>query len=721
MTSLFAESHNMVAILKKSDAAEGFEQIIDFLNGSYINHALPVNPHVYISCIKQFWNTAVVKHSGDVTRLQALVDKKRIVITEEVVHEILQLNDAKGVICLPNKEIFAGLARMVYEKPSTKLTFYKEFFSTQWKFFIHTILHSLGAKRTSWNEFSSTMASTLICISSGQRFNFSKYIFESLVRNVDSSSKFYMYPRFIQLSIQTNIADLSKHTTRYISPVLTQKVFANMRRVGKGFSGVETPLFETMLAIRDVAEEVEAQVPAQGDDVQEPAVEEVAPDVVSSTPTSPSPSSPRVLDTCSALVFRVEGLENAKADQQLEIVKLKARVKKLEKHNKVKSSKLRRLKKVGTSERVESSDDVENVFNQGRMIVDMDQDEGIELVLGMQEDDSKVQKAIEIVTTAKLMTEVVIAAARLVIRDPEEELSFDTPSETPKVKDKGKGILSEALKPIKKKDQIEMDAEYARKLQEEINKEHEEAYKNIDWNAALDHVQSKEPQYIKRYHGIKKKPQIESEARKNMISYSKNTEADDLGKRLEIVQDEDDDVFVEATPLAQKVLVVDYQIIVIDNKPKYTIIRADDTHQFYISFTTLLKNFDREDLETLWKIVRDRFSISKPTKFSDEYLLLTLKTMFEEPDRQDAIWRNQKSVHGLALVKRWKLLTSCGVHVIILSTIQFFLLVERRYLLSRFTLEQLVNVARLQVEEESVMSLELLRFTRQQLQEYQHG
>nr|GFD06765.1 hypothetical protein [Tanacetum cinerariifolium] len=71
--------------------------------------------------------------------------------------------------------------------------------------------------------------------------------------------------------------------------------------------------------------------------------------------------------------------------------------------------------------------------------------------------------------------------------------------------------------------EIEMDAEYARKLHEEINKEHEESYKNIDWNAALDHVHYKEPQYIKRYHGMKKKPQTESEARKNIIFYLKNT------------------------------------------------------------------------------------------------------------------------------------------------------------------------------------------------------
>nr|GFC45684.1 hypothetical protein [Tanacetum cinerariifolium] len=175
-------------------------------------------------------------------------------------------------------------------------------------------------------------------------------------------------------------------------------------------------------------------------------------------------------------------------------------------------------------------------------------------------------------------------------------------------------------------------------------------------------------------------------------------EAKDLRKRLEVVDDEDDDVFIEATPLKRKVPVVDYQIVLIDNKPRFKIIKADETHQLYISFTTLLKNFDREDLKNLWRIVKDRFSTSKPTNFSDEYLLLTLKTMFEKPDGQDAIWRNQKSVHGLLI-----------------------LLVERRYPLSRFTLEQLVNVTRLRVEEESEMSLELLRFTRHQLQEYQQG
>nr|GFD32352.1 hypothetical protein [Tanacetum cinerariifolium] len=55
----------------------------------------------------------------------------------------------------------------------------------------------------------------------------------------------------------------------------------------------------------------------------------------------------------------------------------------------------------------------------------------------------------------------------------------------------------------------------------------------------------------------------------------------DLRKLLEIVEDEDDDVFVKATPLASKVSVVDYQIVLIDNKLRFKIIKADETHQLY--------------------------------------------------------------------------------------------------------------------------------------------
>nr|GEW29112.1 hypothetical protein [Tanacetum cinerariifolium] len=656
MSSAFADTHNMVAILAKSNASEGFDQILDFLTGSYIRYALTVNPHIYVSYIKQFWNTVTVKQLTNVTRLQALVDQKKAVISEAVIRDVLRLNDAEGVDCLPNEVIFTGLARIGYEKPSTKLKFYKAFFLSQWKFLIHTILQSLSAKRTSWNEFSSTMASAVICLSTGRKFNFSKYIFDSLVKNVDSSSKFYMYPRFIQLIIQNQLDDLSAHTTKYTSPALTQKVFANMRRVGKVFSGVEKPLFKGMLVVQEDVEEGIAGEQVQDDaavatapedvttaveeDVQAPSIPSPPQDLPSTShmhhtpPSSPQPqpqAQPQAadfplsllqiaLDTCAALASRIEQLESDKLSQALEITQLKKRVKRLEKGQKVKVFKLKRLKKVETSQRVKTSDDtiIEDVSNQERIIVELDRDEGIKLmgekekkqkdkeekkkdianddqaegrhaekqaeiyqidmnhaekVLSMHEDETKVQEVVDVVTTAKMITEVVVAVSEIVtaasvniaavpavtitaapvtvataytrrrkgvvIRDPKKESITKNPAETPaetKSKDKGKEIMVEEPKPMKKKDQVELDEEYKAAKRRKLNEEAKEV--------------------------------------------------EDLKQHLEIVPDEDDDVYTEATPLARKVPVVDYQIIQLNNKPQYKIIKADGIHQLYATFIT---------------------------------------------------------------------------------------------------------------------------------------
>nr|GFB37276.1 hypothetical protein [Tanacetum cinerariifolium] len=129
----FADTHNMIAFLIKSDASEGFDQIVDFLNAHTIQYALMVNPTIYVSCIKKFWASVSIKKSNDAVKLQSLMDRKKVIITEDIVRQNLRLDNADGIDCLPNKEIFAELAQMGYEKPSTKLTFYKAFFSAQWK------------------------------------------------------------------------------------------------------------------------------------------------------------------------------------------------------------------------------------------------------------------------------------------------------------------------------------------------------------------------------------------------------------------------------------------------------------------------------------------------------------------------------------------------------------------------------------------------------------
>nr|GEX93321.1 hypothetical protein [Tanacetum cinerariifolium] len=122
MALTFADTHNMIAYLTKSDASEGFDQIIDFMNASSIQYALTINLNIYVSCIQHFWSSVSVKKVNDVIRLQALIDRKKVIITEATVQEALRLDDAKSIDYLPNEESFTELARMGYEKPSTKLT-----------------------------------------------------------------------------------------------------------------------------------------------------------------------------------------------------------------------------------------------------------------------------------------------------------------------------------------------------------------------------------------------------------------------------------------------------------------------------------------------------------------------------------------------------------------------------------------------------------------------
>nr|GFA60217.1 hypothetical protein [Tanacetum cinerariifolium] len=344
----------MVAYLNKSDASEDFDQVINFLNDSYI-------------------------------KSQSLVDKKKVVITEATTRDALRLDDAAGVDCLPNEEIFAKLARMGYEKPSTKLTFYKAFFSSQWKFLIHTILQSMSAKRTSWNELSNGICCHLL-----------------------------------------------------------------IYRVGKGFSGVETSLFEGMLvgvieeqgaAEEQVQDDVD-DAAAQGDDTVVSGNDVHEPSIPSPTPSTPPPqqsqdlpsTSQEALDAYAALTRRVEHLEYDK--------------------------------------RIDSLDDteMEDASNQGRMIDKLDMDEGVALMDDKEKekkadeaqviDDDQVKERqaeiyqIDMDHASKVLIRVAAASTRrrkrVVIRDPEEESTAIIPADT-KSKDKGKGIMVEEPKPLKKK------------------------------------------------------------------------------------------------------------------------------------------------------------------------------------------------------------------------------------------------------------------------------
>ncbi|GKC49475.1 hypothetical protein Tco_1072220 [Tanacetum coccineum] len=93
-TLTFADTHNMVAFLAKLVESDGFHEIIDFLNANQIRYALTVNPTIYTSCIEQFWSTAKAKTVNGEHHIQALIDKKKVIITETSIRSDLHLEDA---------------------------------------------------------------------------------------------------------------------------------------------------------------------------------------------------------------------------------------------------------------------------------------------------------------------------------------------------------------------------------------------------------------------------------------------------------------------------------------------------------------------------------------------------------------------------------------------------------------------------------------------------
>ncbi|GJR82409.1 hypothetical protein Tco_0153194 [Tanacetum coccineum] len=238
----YCDKHNQVGFLLKPTESAGYTEIVDFLRRSKLRYALTHNPPIYDSLVKQFWQTATARTLADGTQqLNATIDTIEYTITEESVRRQLQLADASGIHMLQNEEIFAGLQNIGYVNDRT-FTFWKSHFTPQWRFLIHHILHCLSSKSGGWDQFGSNIAIALICLSTGRDFNFSKLIFDGMISNLKSKSKFLMYPRFLQmiLNVQTENKNL------FVPVSLTKKIFGNMKR---GFQGIHRPLLPVMLTI----------------------------------------------------------------------------------------------------------------------------------------------------------------------------------------------------------------------------------------------------------------------------------------------------------------------------------------------------------------------------------------------------------------------------------------------------------------------------------------
>ncbi|GKE61848.1 hypothetical protein Tco_1512215, partial [Tanacetum coccineum] len=353
------------------------------------------------------------------------------------------------------------------------------------------------------------------------------------------------------------------------------------------------------------------------------------------------------MDLCTKLSDRVLDLERTKTTQAKEIASLKKRVKKLERKKKSKNPGIKRLFKVGRSTQVVSSEDdglgnQEDASKQGRKIDDIDKDAEVTLVNETQGSTAEVSAATTItteeITLAQALAELRSEKPKVVVQEPVQSTTTTTPSTIPKAK----SITFRG--PAKEEEQARLIREKAEKVKE-ANISWDNVQVMIEANRLLaERLQAREQEELtyeekeklfvellekRKKHFLVKESSKKAEAEMAQESSSKRVgeeleqevtkkhkmeddkEKEDLKQCFKIVQD--DEVETDAIPLATKPApIVNFQIHRKGRNGYYEKIRADGSSKIYLLFSQLIKSFDREDLETLWKLVKAKHGSTRP-------------------------------------------------------------------------------------------------------------
>ncbi|GJR98600.1 hypothetical protein Tco_0270774 [Tanacetum coccineum] len=755
----------MISCLKRTNGNADFHQIVDFLNASTIKYSLTISPTIYASYIEQFWATAKSKIVNNETQIHAKVDGKTIVISESSVRSNLHFNDEDGVASLTNFEILENLALMGYEIVSDKLTFQKAFFSPQWKYLIHTILHCLSSKSTAWNEFSTNIASAVICLANNQKFNFSKLIFDGMLRNLDpNSKKFLMYPRFLQLFLNNQVKNLAEpFNDTYETPKHTQKVFANMRRKGKSFSGTVTPLFASMLVPQVVKGEGSGQPsepqppPSTAPPSQEGQVSAVAPSHPQKTQTPRQAKRGRDTEIPQDLAVPEIDLKSLDAEQDSgNILKTQSTA--------IPNVPLSQEIGTGGSPRCQEAMGVPLLrlgghtpgSDEGRL----KQDKLTNIVTALSqkveglESDLKKTKKLYATTFKKLINRVKSLEDELKFQnskskrrrltlftsEDEEDLvgRYGQNLKTQKGFGDGQEVSTAAqvstastfvsiVSPQRNTDTTADDLTLAKILMEirksaakdkaerqRMAQVHQAAqgFTDAEWDDVLARVAADED-FVQQLQAGEKCS--EEDLPMKLVELVNQRKKFFAQQRAEAKRNK------PMTPAQQK----DYMSNYIKNQEGgYSIkqLKSLSFEQVKDIFETTMRRVQsfvpmgselevqrlkraEDDLVKLWDLVKERFSTTDLTDDKEKELWVELKRLFE-PDNDDILWKLQRYMHDPLV---WRLYDTCGVHHV--SSVRghdIFMLVEKKYPLTRGTLG-LMMVVRLLVEPDSEMSREVLR------------
>ncbi|GJU94570.1 hypothetical protein Tco_1319326 [Tanacetum coccineum] len=445
---------------------------------------------------------------------------------------------------------------------------------------------------------------------------------------------------------------------------------------------------------------------------------------------------------CTALQNQVLDLEKTKTTQHNEIARLKRRVKMLEKKNRSRTHRLKRLYKVGLTVRVESSDNEESLgedASKHERIDAIDADEEITLVsvhdvnvsaseevfVAEQEvvDEMEVvEEVVEVINTANL---IINAAQVSVVGDIVSAASATTnvsaaTKTTATIKTVNDITLAQALEEMK-----------STKPKKKGVVTQELGESTITISLRLSSQQSQEK--AKRAEEKRNKPSTKAQQRKIMCTYLKNME----GYKLKDLKLKEFDSIQEMFHRAFKKVNTfeDFRTELVEGKEKRVgteLIQEitkkqkveDDKETSELKqlmeiipdeekvATNAIPLAVKEDLKDFYKLVKAKYESTRPVEDLDLLLWGDLKTMFE-PRVEDEVWRNLQEYKVLD----WKLYDSCGVHSLMMQSMQIYILVEKKYLLTPPTLSMMLE-KKLIIDYESKMAYQLLKFIMKQLKKF---
>ncbi|GJS55031.1 hypothetical protein Tco_0628393 [Tanacetum coccineum] len=443
---------------------------------------------------------------------------------------------------------------------------------------------------------------------------------------------------------------------------------------------------------------------------------------------------PRRQETMSDTIAqtRVLALETTKTTQANEIVGLKRRVKKLERRNKSRTHGLKRLYKGRRIHDIDADEDI-TLINDDNEMFDVGTLTGDEVLAEQVVAAKDVNLSVDEATLAQALAALKSAKGQEkgdVIKEPSVPVSVVSAS----TKDSAATTTTTATIPTLRKGiddihaKIEADHELAQRLQAQEQEELSDAEKATIFVQLLE--KRRKHFAVKRVEEKRNKPPTQAQQRKIMCTYLKNMEGkkpkdlknksfDSIQKmfdrafkrvntfidfRTDLVEGNEEEVALDAIPLATKSpSIVDWKIHKEGKKSYYQIIKADGSSKMYLVFSHMLKRFDREDLKTLYKLIKAKYGSTRPVEDLDLVLYGDLKTMFK-PYVEDNVWKNQLDYRLLD----WKLYDSCGVHSLRKQNVHIHMLVEKRYPLTAPIIIDMLN-NKLQCDHFSEMAYQLLK------------